>query len=116
MHFVKHISFFAAKHILSLANGKPKFLHSFLRHAKPSGAYIDVAEFRVPNVQFDEEEYFSKTNLSDCDRSEFKTIFGLVSHTEARNIREKAKIVKKRLLRSQQRQKDFLNKHNAHNC
>ena len=116
MHFVTHISFFAAKHILSLANGKPKFLHSFLGHARPSGAYIDVAEFRVPNVQFDEEEYFSKTNLSDCDRSEFKTIFGLVSHTEARNIREKAKIVKKRLLRSQQRQKDFLNKHNAHNC
>ena len=107
MHFVKHISFFAAKHILSLANGKPKFLHSFLGHAKPSGAYIDVAEFRVPNVQFDEEEYFSKTNLSDCDKSEFKTIFGLVSHTEARNIREKAKIVKRRLLRPQQRQDDF---------
>ena len=65
MHFVTHISFFAAKQILSLAGGEPKFLHSFLGHARPSGTYIDVAEFRVPNVQFDEEEYFSKTNLSD---------------------------------------------------
>ena len=33
-----------------------------------------------------------------------------MSHTEARDIREKAKIVKRRLLRPQRRQDDFLNK------
>jgi len=107
---VTHISFFASRQILSLAGGEPKFLQSFLSHTRPSGAYIDVAEFRIPNPQFEKEEYFNKTELSDCSSNEFKTIFGLVSHREARDIRDRAKIVKRRLLRPQRKQDDFLNK------
>lgn len=107
---VTHISFFAAKQILSLAGGEPKFLQSFLTHTKPSGAYIDVAEFRISYPKFEKEEYFSKTKLSACNSTEFKAIFGLVSHSEARDIRDRAKIVKRRLLRPQRKQDDFLNK------
>lgn len=77
---------------------------------QPSGSYIDVAEFRAPNQKFEKEEYFNKTELTDCNSAEFKSIFGLVSHTEAKDIRERAKIVKRRLLRPQRKQDDFLNK------
>merc|ERR1712059_51596 len=76
------------------------------------GSFVDVREFKcdslVPSTP--PEQYFSKTNLSDCNNEEFKSLFGLVSHSEASEIREKAKIVKRRLLRPDRKLDDFLNK------
>ena len=83
------------------------YFHPYLQ---PCGSYIDVTEFRVPNQKFEKEVYFNKTELTDCNSSEFKSIFGLVSHTEAKSIRDRAKVVKRRLLRPQRKQDDFLNK------
>ena len=59
-----------------------------------------MSEFWNTALEEEEGEYFSKTNLTDCDENEFKQLFGLVSHEEADRIRAKANVSKRRTLRT----------------
>jgi len=109
---VTHVSFKVAHQIVELAGGEPSFLCSFLKRSCLQDTYINLKDFKNNSLipQFPDEQLFTKTHLSECNDEEFKSIFGLVSHEEATEIKEKAKVVKRRLLRPDRKLDDFLNK------
>ena len=88
---VTHVSFPAALRILQLAGG-PAFLQRFLARSRPARAFCDLSAFRREEQRREEVAYFRKTDLADCDKTEFKQLFGLVTHDEAESIRKRAKV------------------------
>jgi hypothetical protein len=96
---VTHVSFPAARRVLQLAGG-PAFLQRFLACSRPARSFCDLSAFRRDEQRREEFAYFRKTDLADCDKTEFKQLFGLVTHEEAESIRKRAMVSRRRQLRA----------------